>query len=204
MALLPDHNWRLKYTPDDGDLVRLFYVPALEAAKRYHRSTGYFTANALTLAARGIEGLVRNNGEMKLVVGCTLGPDEVAAIEKGLQLREAVEQHLTAFPLAPGNQEASDALELLAWMVGKGILEVKVAVPCDLNRKPITSDGIFHEKVGIVEDKAGYRIAWNGSLNETENGLAAKRRELPRLHKLGTRTQASRRRRGALRKGVGQ
>ncbi len=170
MSLLLDHSWKLKYTPDDGDLVRLFYVPALEAAKRYNRSTGYFSANALTLAARGIEGLVRNTGEMKLVVGCTLGPDEVAAIEKGLQLRDAVEQHLTAFPLAPGSQEANDALELLAWMVAKGILEVKVAVPCDLNRKPITSDGIFHEKVGIVEDKAGYRIAWNGSLNETENG----------------------------------
>ncbi len=170
MSLLVDHQWKLKYTPDDGDLVRLFYDPALEAAKRYHRSTGYFTATALTLAARGIEGLVRNSGEMKLVVGCTLGPDEVAAIEKGQQLREAVEQHLSAFPLTPENPEACDALELLAWMVGKGILEVKVAVPCDLNRKPITSNGIFHEKVGIVEDKAGYRIAWNGSLNETEAG----------------------------------
>ncbi len=170
MSLLVDQTWKLKYTPDDGDLVRLFYVPALEPAKRYHRSTGYFSANALTLAARGIEALVRNNGQMKLVVGCTLGPDEVAAIEKGLQLREALEQHLTAFPLAPGSQEANDALELLAWMVAKGILEVKVAVPCDLNRKPIASNGIFHEKVGIVEDKAGYRIAWNGSLNETENG----------------------------------
>ena len=170
MSILPDHSWKLKYTPDDGDLVRLFYVPALEAAKRYHRSTGYFTATALTLAARGIEGLVRNSGEMKLVVGCTLGPEEVAAIEKGQQLRDAVEQHLAAFPLTPENPEAGDALELLAWMVGKGILEVKVAVPCDLNRKPITSNGIFHEKVGIVEDKAGYRIAWNGSLNETEAG----------------------------------
>ena len=29
----------------------------------------------------------------------------------------------------------TDALELLAWMVAKGILEVKVAVPCDLNRR---------------------------------------------------------------------
>lgn len=170
MALLVDRTWKLKYTPDDGDLVRLFYVPALEPAVRYDRSTGYFSATALTLAARGIEGLVRNNGHMRLVVGCTLGPNEVEAIEKGQQLREAVEQHLGAFPLAPGNQESCDALELLAWMIAKGILDVKVAVPCDFNRNPIASDGIFHEKVGIVEDKAGYRVAWNGSLNETEAG----------------------------------
>ena len=151
-------------------MVRLFYVPALQAATRYHRSTGYFSATALTLAARGIEGLVRNNGYMRLIVGCTLGPQEVAAIEKGQQLREAVEQHIGAFPLTPESRESCDALELLAWMVAKGILEVKVAVPCDVNRKPIASDGIFHEKVGIIEDKAGHRIAWNGSLNETEAG----------------------------------
>jgi hypothetical protein len=84
MSLLPDHSWKLKYTPDDGDLVRQFYVPALEAAARYDRSTGYFSATALTLAARGgIKGLVRNNGHTRLVVGCTLGPNEVEAIQKG-------------------------------------------------------------------------------------------------------------------------
>ena len=70
--MLCDHDWKLKYTPDDGDLVRLFYVPALRDAERYDRLTGYFNANALRLAARGIEGLVRNNGRMRLVVGCTL------------------------------------------------------------------------------------------------------------------------------------
>ena len=43
-------------------------------------------------------------------------------------------------------------------------------MPCDLNRRPIPAEGIFHEKAGIVEDKAGYRIAWNGSLNETYAG----------------------------------
>jgi hypothetical protein len=58
VALLSGHAWKRKYTPDDGDLVRLFYVPALEDAVRYDRLTGYFSASALTLAARGIEGLV--------------------------------------------------------------------------------------------------------------------------------------------------
>src|SRR5205807_1306373 len=37
-------------------------------------------------------------------------------------------------------------------------------------RRPIPADGIFHEKAGIVEDKVGDRIAWNGSLNETGAG----------------------------------
>ena len=47
MSLLCDKDWKLKYTPDDGDLVTLLYVPALECAVRYDRLTGYFRARAL-------------------------------------------------------------------------------------------------------------------------------------------------------------
>ena len=168
--MLIDRTWRLKYTSDDGDLVRLFYVPALEDAERYDRLTGYFSANALALAARGIEGLVRNGGRMRLVVGCTLDPPEIEAIEQGEQLRILVERRLAKLPLAPPDAGSADALELLAWMVGRGILDVKVAVPCDTDGKPITAGGIFHEKSGIIEDRGGDRIAWTGSLNETGAG----------------------------------
>ena len=74
---------QLKYTPEDGDLVQVFYVPALEDANRYDRLTGYFNAGALALAARGIEGLVHNKGRMRLVVGCTLKKPEIDAIQQG-------------------------------------------------------------------------------------------------------------------------
>ena len=168
--MLGDRTWKLKYTPDDGDLVRLFYIPALEDAERYDRLTGYFNAHALTLAARGIEGLVRNGGRMRLIVGCTLDPPEIEAIEKGERLRDLVEQHLINLPLAPSGTEASEALELLAWMIARGYLDVKVAVPCDANRKPIPAEGIFHEKAGVIVDRGGDKIAWNGSLNETAAG----------------------------------
>ena len=168
--MLRDRQWKLKYTPDDGDLVRLFYVPALEDAERYDRLTGYFNAGALALAARGIEGLVRNRGRMRLTVGCTLGPPEIEAIERGEELRARVEQRLAELPLAPPDGEASSALELLAWMVARGHLDVKVAVPCDASGKLVNDDGIFHEKAGIIEDRTGEKIAWNGSLNETTAG----------------------------------
>ena len=170
MSLLTDFKWKLKYTPEDGNLVQFFYIPALRCANRYDRSTGFFSATALTLAARGIEGLVRNDGHMRLIVGCTLHEDEVEAIRKGEELRSTVETHLGNMPLQAENPDEKDALELLAWTIAKGILEVRVAVPCDMKRQPIASNGIFHEKAGIVEDKAGHRLAWNGSLNETVYG----------------------------------
>ncbi len=170
MNALADHNWKLKYTPDDGDLVRLFYVPALKCAARYDRLTGFFDARALALAARGLEGLIMNGGYMRLVVGCTLHEAEVAAIEKGESLKRAVERRMLADPLLAVNRQIIDALELLAWMVAHNHLEVKVSIPCDQDRKPIVVDGIFHEKAGIIVDGRGDRLAFNGSLNETEAG----------------------------------
>src|SRR5260370_36007973 len=50
---------------NDGDLVTMFYVPALECGVRYDRLTGYFRARALMLAARGLEGLIRNGGRRR-------------------------------------------------------------------------------------------------------------------------------------------
>ena len=168
--MLRDRSWRLKYTPILGDLVDLFYVPALTSAVRYDRLTGYFNAQALALAARGIEALIRNDGRMRLVVGCTLESPEIEAIKKGERVRDQVERHLASQPLEPPDRWSTDALGLLAWMVAHSFLEVKVAVPCDAQRRPIPSDGIFHEKAGIIRDRHGDRVAWNGSLNETASG----------------------------------
>ena len=163
-------DWKLKYTPEDGDLVELFYLPALWDAKRYDRLTGYFSASALTLAARGIEGLVRNRGRMRLIVGCTLDPAEIAAIHEGAALRGQVTEHLRRWPLKPEDGREADALELLAWMVANDHLDVKVAVPTDDSGRPVTDSALFHEKTGIIEDTNGDRIAWTGSLNETASG----------------------------------
>ena len=170
MSRLQDHSWRVKYSADDGDLIAEFYIPALACAVRYDRTTGYFSADTLTLALRGIEGLVRNEGHMRLIVGCTLDAPEVAAIERGLELRDAIAQRLLTVPLAPTLPAHAPALELLAWLVAHGILEVKVAVPCDAQRCPLPGPALFHEKSGILEDQTGAILAFSGSLNETAAG----------------------------------
>jgi len=167
MPLLTDQKWKAKYTKEDGNLLRAFYLPALACAERYDRTTGYFTAGALALAARGIEGLVRQRGRMRLIVGCTLGPSEVDAIEQGERLREQVGLVLTGMPLMPMDTETESALELLSWMVAHGFLEVKVAVPCNAQRRPVAGLAIFHDKGGVLEDKTGDRLAFSGSINET-------------------------------------
>ncbi|HEY1213861.1 MAG TPA: hypothetical protein VGE93_09555, partial [Bryobacteraceae bacterium] len=90
MTLLPSREWRTSYRHEDGDLIQLFYNPALACALQYDRMTGYFSADALALASRGIDELIRNDGRMRLIVGCTLDPDEQKAIGSGYDLRTAV------------------------------------------------------------------------------------------------------------------
>jgi hypothetical protein len=170
MPLLTDFDWQSKYDHDHGSLIEQFYLRALACAQRYDRTTGYFTATALAIAARGLEGLVLNNGRMRLVVGCTLDEPEVAAIEHGQSLKDTVEGKLLKMPLAGSSPREQQALELLAWMVARGYLEIKVAVPCDADRNPVATQAIFHEKAGILEDKTGARLAFAGSVNETAYG----------------------------------
>ena len=82
-------------------------------------------------------------------MGCTLEPPEIEAIERGEQLRQLVEQQMARVPLAPPDPAAADALELLAWMVARGLLEVKVAVPCDATHTPVGGEfvGIRHRSI---------------------------------------------------------
>ena len=166
--MLRDRTWKRKYTSEDGDLYELFYVPALLSARRYDRLTGYFSAGALSLAARGVENLIRSKGRMRLVTSCTLAQPEIEAILEGERLRDRVEHHFEEALLKPPNAASAHALELQAWMVARGRLDVRIAIPCDAERIPISNDSIFDENAGIILDLRQDRIAWNGSLNETD------------------------------------
>ena len=175
IPLLTAHTWETSYRHEQGDLVALFYVPALSCAVQYDRMTGYFTSDALALAARGIEKLIANGGRMRLLVGCTLGPKEVEAIEQGYDLRQQVEDHLIQEPLSPPSPETKNGLEALAWMIAHDQLDVKVAIPISPAGHPISSIGIYHEKVGVIADQEGNRISFSGSINETRGGWITNR-----------------------------
>ena len=175
IPLLPAHTWETSYRHEDGDLIRLFYVPALSCGVQYDRTTGYFSADALVLAARGIERLIANGGKMRLIVGCTLDVDEIEAVERGYDLREQVEKKLASIKLTPPDPRDRYGLEALAWMVAKQCLDIKVAIPTNAQGEPIVVRGIYHEKVGIITDGEGNRLSFSGSINETGAGWISNR-----------------------------
>ncbi len=170
MTLLRDRTWAPTYDTGGGDLARRFWLPALRTAVRYDRTSGYFKAGALALAARGVEELIRHGGRMRLIVGCTLDEAEARAIDEGATLGEVLARK--PMPLAAESEGEQSALELLAWMVAGDHLQVRIALPCDpVNRRPVEGDtAIFHAKQGVIEDRTGARIAFSGSINETPAG----------------------------------
>src|SRR3954471_4165311 len=109
-----ERAWKTSYRQEDGDLISLFSIPALSCAVAYDRLTGYFSADALALAGRGIGRLIANGGRMRLIVGCTLGEDEVRAIEQGYDLRAIVESNLVKVSLEPPDMQAKGGLSALA------------------------------------------------------------------------------------------
>ena len=167
--MLRDREWALGYTSDDGSLAEQFYTPALTEAIRYDRGTGYFSADSLVGNMRGVEGLIRNDGRMRLLVGCKLKPKEIEAIRHGEDLKKHVANNLCQVSLNPPDDHTKDGLELLSWMIAKNYMDIQVAIACDNNGQPL-SDAIYHKKIGVVVDMAGDKIAWRGSDNETSHG----------------------------------
>ena len=104
IPLLPAYTWETSYRHEDGDLIRLFYVPALSCATQSDRTTGYFSADALVPGSPGSRAARVQRWQLRLIVGCTLDVDEIEAVERGYDLRDQVERKLASIDLTPIRQ----------------------------------------------------------------------------------------------------
>jgi len=167
---------RLKSTySDSDDRLNGFFVPVLSEASRYDRVTGYFRSSALCSVARGLSRLLAAGGSMRLIAGAELGEDDLRAIEDGEPLSDVLVRQLLTDPLQGATIIEHHRLEVLAWMVRERRLQIRIGVPTDRLGRPLRrdqTDRYFHSKYGIVGDTEGSRIAFGGSNNESEAGLA--------------------------------
>ena len=166
---LRDKAWQAYYSHEDGNLLNLFFAPALASSCLYQRVTGYFSAKVLAMASRGLLALIRNQGRMQLIVGCTLNDAEIKQIDAGYKLREVLSTAMAEqLGLAMDDESMRERIGWLSWMVAKKLLDVKLAVPKDEQGRYVPGLGLYHAKAGILTDSAGDRLAFTGSINETE------------------------------------
>jgi superfamily II DNA or RNA helicase len=132
---------------------------------------------------------------MRLVVGGSWSEEDVRAVQLGYAAldkslgaslvrhftptdEECVELGLPAGWRPEHDQIAKHRLGALAWLVARGLLEVKIAFPLDeLGRpyRPGRNGALYHPKAGILYDGTGDIVSFQGSVNETSAAWARNR-----------------------------
>ncbi|WP_263809158.1 DEAD/DEAH box helicase family protein [Salinibacter sp.] len=150
------------------DIVDDFFVPMLQNAKRYDRGVGYFSSGWLRAHAQGMVEFAENGGRARWITSPNLTEADWEHLRKGEHarrdavLREALAQNIEDLE----QSLKQDTLSALAWMVADGILDFRLALPHEK-----LSHGEFHDKFGIFEDKEENRVSFNGSYNDSKQGL---------------------------------
>lgn len=161
------------YSSEIDDILNDFYIPVLKESISYFRISGFFTSESLAIAARGILGLIKNEGKMKLIVSPRLTSEDVETIKEANQdpskyINSILEKNIELLE----NEFVRDHLFALGWMIANNKLEIKIALLYSLEGNVMLSEeiidsGLFHQKIGIFTDKEGNIISFSGSINET-------------------------------------
>lgn len=162
-----DIDVKFSYRSDINNITRDFYIPVLYESKIYKRAVGYFSTSALLKMSLGLVAMERNNGKVLMICSPKLSKEDIEAINKGYESRDKVFAHCLECSLEePLNYFQEERLNIVATMIAEGMLELKIAFMEDEN-----GISLYHEKIGILEDESGNKIAFTGSSNETENAL---------------------------------
>lgn len=147
----------------EENIAKSFLVPALKQTKLYQRSVGFFSSSVLTPIIDGIVAMSRNGGKIELVASPQLSEQDIMAINLGYEQREDIINTAFTKDFTSAMEDFDDdRLKLLASLIANGTMDIKIAVA--------NSVGMYHDKLGILEDFDGNVIVFFGSSNSSING----------------------------------
>ena len=147
----------------DENIAKAFLIPMLRKTKLYRRSVGFFSSTVFSTIIDGIVSLSRNDGKIQLIASPNLSAEDIHAINVGYQKREDIIAGAFERDFATAMAELEDAhLQLLAALIANNTLDIKIAVT--------EGTGIYHDKLGILEDFDGNTVVFYGSANSTASG----------------------------------
>lgn len=155
---------RTNYSSESDNLYTDFFLPTLSASVSYRRAVGFFSLGVLLNAPAAMASIVENEGRIELIFGKLVAPEDFEAIREGAS-QPWVQDELPRFEEVLGEYPGSlleYRVRLLAWLFAAGRLEMKVAV------RP---RGMFHQKIGLLQDRLGDMVSFSGSMNETMSAL---------------------------------
>lgn len=147
----------------EEDIASSLIVPALKQAKLYQRSVGYFSSGVFGLVVDGIVALARNGGHVQLIASPKLEKDDLDAIDAGYRERTRIIEDAFTRTFTEELEKLDDSrLQLLAMLIASNILDIKIVV--------VGNGGMYHDKLGIIEDQDGNTIVFYGSSNSSFSG----------------------------------
>lgn len=161
---LRDLSLQSEYRTKMSDIARDFLVPVLSEAVQYDRAVGFFSSSSLAEVAQGIGRIAMRGGRIRLIASPNLSEEDVQAIERGYDRRERIRMRLLEglADIDMLGMAEKDRLNMLADLIASGVLDIRIAFA-----ESRTGYGIYHEKVAIVTDGAGDKVAFSGSMNES-------------------------------------
>ena len=163
---LRDVEIKGEYRTYKDDVPRVFYEPLLSKASCYKRAVGFFSSSSLAAIATGVYALAKHGGHIEVVASPKLSEKDVKAIEDGYERRSSIIEKVLLRELQEVVTTDCDRLNLLANLIAAGFLDIKIAIT-----KRAGSVGMYHEKLGLIEDEEGNVVAFSGSMNESLTGL---------------------------------
>lgn len=166
-----DINIALSYETGLDDPVNEFYVPLLAESKYYDRIAGFFTSASLAIAARGIAGLIKNKGKMRIIACPRLDEKDAEVIKNVSEFPDDyLSKQLLSDLVNIEDDFQKDHLRALGWMIANGYLEIRLAIVKKKSSDEADYNSLFHQKIGIMTDTDGNQISFSGSINETASG----------------------------------
>lgn len=170
MSLRDHDTWiKTEYRSLIDNVVQDFYIPLLKEANTYKRAVGFFSSTSLIEISKGIGSMAERGGRIQIVASPYLSDEDIAAIKKGYEERDKIIEGALIRALSDEHADyySMQRLNLLAALIADGILDIRIAYTEDKS-----GIGMYHEKMGIIEDGEGNKVAFSGSMNESFTAMA--------------------------------
>lgn len=161
---LKDKYIKNEYRSLLDNVVQDFYIPLLKEAVSYKRAVGFFSSSSLVELTKGIASMAERGGKIQIVASPYLSDEDITAIKKGYSAREEIIEKALLRQISDETLDyySMQRLNLLACLIAQDILDIRIAYTEGKN-----SIGMYHEKMGLIEDADGNVVAFSGSMNES-------------------------------------
>lgn len=147
----------------DESIATSFLVPALKQTKLYQRSVGFFSSSVFETILDGVVALARNGGRIQLIASPRLNEEDIQAISLGYDKKDEIINNAFSRDFS-AELECFDEtrLQILVELIAQGTLDIRIAVTDTV--------GMYHDKLGIMEDFNGDVVVFYGSANSSASG----------------------------------